>query len=73
MGLGLVLDFWESEFLRFLLRRMYVMVRMMRRTRIPATVPPAIAPVWDFEGWGVGVIGEVEFVEVGLVEAGRVS
>ena len=60
--------FWESAFLRFLLRRMYALVSMMRRIRIPATVPPAIAPVWEFEGVWVWVEGEVE-----LAEAGRVS
>ena len=70
--LGSDVAFWESAFLRFLLRRMYVLVRMMSRINTPATVPPAIAPVWDFEGEGVGVEGEVEFAEVGLAEAGRV-
>lgn len=42
---------------------------------MPATVPPAMAPVLDFEGGGCEVVGEVAFVEVGGVEAGvgRVS
>lgn len=44
-----------------------------KRTNTPATVPPAMAPLLDFDGEGFGgweLEAEVELVEVELVEAG---